>query len=377
MIKEKNLYTALEKGNKINKIKATNIEEAINKAYENDDYTFYHNSELIDVQNRFRIFNYNNINYFIKSSKKEKAKAEVENTIQAAKLLNGKTINKYQIEVIESKLYIIEDKYYTVTEYKGNTLQEYLYNNSNPKFTFNDFETMLKTLMKLGIEHRGFCPRNMVVSDKDKKIYLFDFEDAHFLKEKKYYNIVEKTNLLVNWSYYYDINQIRKVINTKSGEEPKLNSYEKSFKELLGYSKSDKSLREIILDIVLLAERKVNTEKYKYFCILPMDMAAIISDLFNSDIDALMDMVFYTIRLKDETKYQRVLKLFNKTIINAYKNNKNLRKSITKVLLIAINTASDNNENFDDNLDLIFKTVYRDYKERKEVKERIKAILLR
>ncbi len=390
---KKTLYYALGKSNNINTISVDSFEEAITIAYQNKNYSVFQNSELLDVKNRFRIFNYNNTNYLIKSIRKEKANSEISNSLHASKLLNGKKINNYQLEVIDPKLYDINGKYYVVTEYKGNTLQECLYSNSKSDFSIDDFKKMLYLLSEIGIEYHGFCPRNMVISKKENKIFLFDFEDAIFNEKIDYYNMIYRTNLFVNWSYLYEMDEIKKILdNAQSnvGEEPLLNSYEKCYKEILGFKDNDYKLRENIMNTILIGEKKIDNPS-NTFCILPIDMASIISDLFNRNIDVLMDMIFYYIRLKNDKLYQKILRLFNKTIIHAYKNDIELRKSIIPVLIYSINMVEDDIDTdfklsefseikkvkFNNILKKVFTTIYTDYKDNKNIKKEIYEYLFK
>ena len=345
------LYSALNRSNDINTIEADNFEEAIRIAYKEPAYDFFHNSELLDVKNRFRIFRYRNIEYLIKYMSPKKSKIEMSKTLQASKLITGKKVNNFQLEVIEPKLYSVDGNYYIVTNYKGNTLQEYLYSQDESSFTIDDFEKMLKLLCELGIEYPGFCPRNMVVSREEQKIYLFDFENANFFEKVQHFNLLYRTNLFINWSYLYDLNLIKNVVDNleiQNGIEPQLNTYESDFKEILGYSGNDLELRKKIMEIVLIAEQKTNI-KYDNYCLLPIDMASIISDLFDFNMDAIMDMTFYAIRKTNQKLYEKILVLFNDTIIQAYQKNLRLDLALLPVLLYSIDSVNSN-DNFNSKL---------------------------
>lgn len=345
------LYSALHRSNDINTIEANNFEEAIRIAYKESAYDFFHNSDLLDVKNRFRIFRYRNIEYLIKYMSPKKSKIEMSKTLQASKLITGKKVNNFQLEVIEPKLYIVDGNYYIATNYSGNTLQEYLYSQDESCFTIDDFEEMLKLLCESGIEYPGFCPRNMVVSKEKQKIYLFDFENANFCGKVQHFNLLYRTNLFINWSYLYDLNLIKNVVDNleiQNGIEPQLNTYESDFKEILGYSGNDLKLRKKIMEVVLIAEQKTNIE-YDDYCLLPIDMASIISDLFDYHIDAIMDMTFYAIRKKNQKLYERILVLFNDTIIQAYQKDLRLDLALLPVLLYSIDSVNLN-DNFNSKL---------------------------
>ena len=349
----KTLSNVLEKKNIINKIYADSFEEAILEAYNNSDYNFFHNSELIDVENRFRIFEYNDINYIVKTMSKEKGVAEFNNSIKCAQLLNGKKINNYHIKVITSKLYKVDDLYYIATEYKGNTLQECLYTDNASDFTIQYLKEMIKIFSNLGIEYNGLCPRNMVVSKNENKIYLFDFENTKFFERIEYYNMLYRTNILVNWSYFYNQNDLLILLNSLQNgniSEPKLNSYEKNYKIMIGFSENDYELRKNIMNVVLNAEKRIDKSDLDY-CLLPIDMASVISDLFEINMDVIMDMTFYLIRKYDENLYKKILHDFSKILIYSYKEGYELRTYLLPILIYAIDkTDSIAEKNFDGQL---------------------------
>ncbi len=391
------LYSALHKSNDINIVETDNFEDAIRIAYKDPIYNFFHNSELLDVNNRFRIFRYRNVEYLIKYMNPKKSKIEMSNTLLASTLITGKKINNFQLEVIEPKLYNVDGKNYIATNYMGNTLQEHLYSQDELCFTINDFEKMLKLLCELGIEYPGFCPRNMVVSKEKQKIYLFDFENASFFERIQYFNLLYRTNLFINWSYLYDLKLIRDIVidlQTHNGMEPQLNTYESNFKEILGYSESDLELRKKIMEIVLFAEKK-EIITYDDYCLLPIDMASIISDLFGYNMDAIMDMTFYAIRKTNKELYKKILILFNNTIIHAYRENLKLVSALLPVLLYSIDSVNLNSsfndelnyycfnndeecfyEKLKSKLEVIFKIVYPDFKETKLNIEKISKYLI-
>lgn len=335
------LYKALEKQNTIQRIFTNTFENAILEAYSNPNYLFFHNSELIDVKDRFRIFNYNNVNYIVKSMSEKKAKIEFDNSLKCASILNGKKVNDFIIEVVMPRLYRVKSKYYIITEYKGNTLQENLYTNKPSNFTIYDLKELIITFSKLGIEYPGLSPRNMVVSIELKKIFLFDFENAKISRKNFYYNMLYKTNILVNWSYFFEQNDllnILKMFKIDWKAEPALNDYENNYKEILGIKESNFELRKNIMNVVLKAEKKIKSFDSNY-CLLPMDMAAIISDLYDFNMDAIMDMTFYSIRCSNELLYKEILQEFSTCIITFLKNNDNLKIYLLPILLFAVDQA--------------------------------------
>lgn len=377
------LAAVLGKDNIIYDVNVDTFQEAILEVYDGDKYIFFHNSELIDVKNRFRIFRFKEKNYISKKMSKKNALVEYNSSLNVLCLLNEKKIVDYTIEIVMPNLFIVDDNYYIVTEYKGNTLQEILYSKKNLEFRIQHLKQLVNLFFKHKISYIGICPRNMVISDEEKKIYLFDFETAEFNSDDNYYNMLFKTNILVNWSYLFNQNELKSIFcesQIDEEKEPKLNQYEINFKQMIGFLGENFELRKIIMNVVLHAEKKVD-EQINDFCILPMDMAAIISDLFDYDMDVIMDMVFYLIREDNEELYKKILVAFSKTIINGYKKNDNLQLCTLPLLLLSISLTyteemdkmkllryyQNNNTNkftieLNKNLNNIFKSIYADFK---------------
>lgn len=379
----KTLAFALGKTKNIQTVNVDTLEQAILEVYDKYEYIFFHNSELIDVKNRFRIFKFKGKNYISKKMSKKKALDEYNNTLNVLNLLNEKKIEDYTIEIVMPNLFIVDDNYYIVTEYKGNTLQEILYSNKKTEFKIQHLKQLIDLFFKHKINYIGICPRNMAISDKEKKIYLFDFENAEFNKDDNYYNMLFKTNILVNWSYLFNQNELKSIIcqsQIDEEKEPKLNQYEINFKQMIGFSGKNSDLRKIIMNVVLFAEKKVE-KSVNEFCILPMDMASIISDLFDYDMDVIMDIVFYLIRKNNEKSYKSILATFSSAIIVSYKKKDNLQLCVLPLLLSSISLACtekidkiqllkyyENNDlvkftdELDKNLNDIFKSIYSDFK---------------
>ena len=337
---------------KINKIEKNTIEETIDKAFNSNEYNFYLNSELIDVNDRFRVFEFNNEKYIVKKTKKEDGIDEERIALKAKDLLNDIEIDNYTIKIVTPKLYEVNNKYYIVTKYLGTTLQENIYSNENSNIDINIIFSILDVFLKKGVLYRGFLPRNTIVIDKT--IYLLDWEDAFFENDNKLIGInrLWKTNFLLNWSYLYDIELLRSGIKRfeKDDIEPQLLKYEMKFSRYTGFEGNDIDLREKIMSTVLRAERKVSYLDND-FCIPPNDLAHLVSDLFNSDIDVLFDLSCYLLRNKNEEAYYKKIKELSNIIINSYKNNEIIqKKAIIPVLDIFEMCINDNFKYIDNGL---------------------------
>jgi hypothetical protein len=219
----KTLREALNVNNKINSINSKSIKEAIKISLKEKKYKFYLNSELIDIKDRFRIFDYNNEPYIIKKVSIEDGKKEVELASKANEYLNDICVNQFNLKVVLPSIEIIEDVAYIVTKYEGVSLQECLYSNKyiNP-LSLEDLFLILDKLMELGILYRGFLPRNTII--KKNNIFLLNWEDVYLCKQDNeiYFSKLWETNFLLNWSYFFNINDlsenIHKYTNIKNKE---------------------------------------------------------------------------------------------------------------------------------------------------------------
>ena len=310
--------------------------------FKNDKYKFYLNSELIDVNNRFRIFKYQNKNYIVKKTTKENGNLEIKYAHIAEKNIDGLKVDGYTIKIIKSKIYNIGKYGYILTEYMGNTLQEYNYiPNKQLTLKINTIFKIIDLFLEKGFLYRGFIPRNIII--KNKRIYLLDWEDVIFNPNApSKVNLLWKTNFISNWSYFYEYKKLEKYINKykiMSNNEPQLLKYEEKFQRIANLNCNIVKLRKFILKTVVESEKKIKDETLD-FIISPNDMAHLVSDIFNSDIDVLFDICSAVLRSKSEKKYIEQLKILTSTIINAYNKNTNMQKNVIKEILKFIYLSS-------------------------------------
>lgn len=321
------LLEKIGKTNIIHKVEAQTLAAAIKIAFTENKYNFYLNSELIDINNRFRIFNFNGVNYLIKKSKKKDAFAEVDNANKVKSSIGDENIDGYEIDIVVPQLINDGDECFLVTEYLGHSVQEILYTNRRQlSINMSTLSGLLKLFDRRQILYRGLLPRNMII--KNNTIHLIDWEDV-IIKNKPiemYYNLQFKTNFVLNWGYIFPNEQLVDLINSmniaKVQIEPPLNKYEEVYYKCFNM-KTIHEIRELIYKIVLSAEKpyfkdvETLTEK---FVILPNDMAHLISDLFTNEIDVLFDILAFGLREKDEGYYAKLVASFSDNIINMYKN---------------------------------------------------------
>lgn len=339
----KKLYEQLNIAPIIKKVPFNNIDEIIKYVFKNDEYRFYLNSELIDVNDRFRIFKCKNKKYIIKKTNITDGNLEVQLTQKAIEVIDGLSVTNYTIRVIKPTIYYVDDFAYILTEYMGNSLQECNYSKQNKNvIELNVIFEILKLFLVNGVLYRGFLPRNMVVNNNI--IYLLDWEDTIFAENAgSGINLLWKTNFLLNWSYFYDYNELEKQLNkycVLNGKEPPLLKYEIKFKNIANLNYEDIELREFILKTVIEAEKAIKEDE-NGFMIPPNDMAHLISDLFNSDIDVLFDITSAVLRKKSENKYIELLKMLSISISDSYINNENIQKKSIKILLNILEVTSN------------------------------------
>lgn len=321
------LLDKIGKTNCIHKVEAQTLTAAIKIAFTDNKYNFYLNSELIDINNRFRVFNFDGVNYLIKKSKKKDAFAEVDNAIRVKSSISGENIYGYEIDIVVPQLIDDGDECFLITEYLGHSVQEVLYTNQRQSsINMSTLSELLKLFDRRQILYRGLLPRNMII--KNNTIHLIDWEDV-VIKNKPiemYYNLQFKTNFVLNWGYIFPKEQLVDLINSMNIDkvqiEPPLNKYEEVYYRCFSME-TIQGIRDLIYKIVLSAERpyfkdvEILTEK---FVILPNDMAHLISDLFTNEIDVLFDMLAFNLREKDEEYYTKLVASFSDSIIDMYKN---------------------------------------------------------
>ncbi len=345
----KKLCEQLNVNTSIKNTNGDNIIDIIKIVFKDTKYKFYLNSELIDVNDRFRIFEYQKKNYIAKKTKKKDGDLEIKLARKAERLLDGLIVDDYVIHIVKPNIYYIDDFAYILTEYMGNSLQECNYSKStDTSINLNTVFDILELFLKKGVLYRGFLPRNTVIDKKN--IYLLDWEDAIFDdRAKNGINLLWKTNFILNWSYFFDSNDIEKLLNKYcilNNQEPALLKYEKKFKNIANLNYGVVDLRKYILKTVMESERKVE-ENTSNFIIPPNDMAHLVSDLFNSDIDVLFDISSSILRKKSESKYIELLEMLSRVIINSYSKNENIQKGAIRIILKFMEAAVENYVNYD------------------------------
>lgn len=305
----------------IKRITAKDLKSAVKKAYSSNLFNFYLNSELIDVNNRFRVFEYDQTFWLAKKSKKHKAILEQEFAKKAKAKLNGKIVNNRVVRVLDPIFFDMGEQGYLLTKYNGQSLQETLYSGANKSFTLNDLKELLRLIDENNMVFRGLLPRNIILSENE--IYLIDWEDVVFyeLHTSAYLNLQFKTNFLLNWGYFFKQNDLEQLINdineNKVVKEPELNKYELIFNSFNKEVKDLSVLREKILNVVLFAEKNI-VDNTNEFIIKPNDMAHLVSDIFTNEIDVLFDLCCFALRQESEEMYCKLLLALSNQIANQY-----------------------------------------------------------
>ncbi len=332
------LRDKLDLDESINNINAKTLKEAVKNSFKSNLYNFNLNSELIDVNDRFRIFRYNDISWIAKKSNKYKANIEKENACKAQQLLEGAIIGGKVVKVL-NPIYIEEKgQGYLLTKYISNSLQECLYSNCEFDFTLQDLKELIKLLDKNNMVFRGLLPRNIIVLDN--VIYLLDWEDVIFYncRSEAYLNMQFKTNFLLNWGYFFSHKDLEMIINhaneNKIKIEPSINKYEEIFNSFNNNLVDINTLREKIFNIVLFSEKDIQ-DRTKEFVIKPNDMAHLLSDIYTNEVDVLFDLCTFVLRKNYEDVYVKLLfALSNQIVMNHGENYINKSILIIYILLL-------------------------------------------
>ena len=347
----KRLCDELNVNTAIHHVSANCLKDAIIYVYKNDDFKFYLNSELIDINDRFRIFNYNGKNYISKKTSKEDGENEFNLALKAKEKLDKIKVGKWTLNVVEPQLIIINNEYFIVTEYMGTSLQECMYDkNKKNTLKIDELFDILDLFINSGILYRGFLPRNIIINQLN--IYLLDWEDVIFDYQHKGINTLWTTNFLLNWGYFFNIDDLKKRIqNYNRMEEPPLLKYEINFGKWILEDNINTDIRGKIFNTVMYAEKNI-TKNDDIFYIMPNDLAHLISDLFNSDIDVLFDISCFVLRQKSEEKYVNIVSLLSSLIAHTYINKLKIQPIAILLILMLWQIIS---ENISDNIPLQYK----------------------
>lgn len=342
-----NLYEALGRNKEIKKIPCgTSIQNAIKIAFSSDDYKFFLNSELIDINNRFRIFSFNNKVYITKKTTNKHENNEVSIATKVKEKIGEQVIYGRQLSVVVPDFFEVEGNHYILMNYYGQTIQENIYCKENQsEFDIQDLFSILDLLLSKGILYRGFLPRNTIIYNN--KIHLIDWEDVVFSDKNKkdQVNTLWSTNFLLNWGYFFPMDVLEKKLyeyQTKTADnEPVLLKYESRIKDLMSFDDSNIfQLRNKIKALVLEAERPLDkrSSDIQSFIIHPQDMAHLISDIYDVNIDAFFDSVVYKFRKKNESLYSSFLQLTTNIILYSYKRNINIKTTAILPILFLISS---------------------------------------
>ena len=295
---------------KFNTIKSSDLKTAVETAFcEYDKFSFFHNVEVKDVQKRFRAFCFNGKNYVAKQAKNKTATDEIENAARAARLLNGLSVSGFVLNVVEPILVETPHSCYLVSEYKGTTLHEYVYNNDNLPLSQNCLMVIYTSLITKGVVHPGFLPRNVIINQKS--LFLLDWENVFFSKKAhetvlKHISVAEFVN---NWGCLYSreflLNSILKYISD-NGVGNKTGSFGKEYAFLTGCNNNKKGLKQEIEYIILVAESSKRVYGKHYM--VPCDLGHLVSDIFPRCIDVFHDLFLFVLQ-KDENLLKLYLEL--------------------------------------------------------------------
>lgn len=289
---------------------------------DNPQNRFCINSELIDIDDRFRIAKIKEKLYIIKKTSNVKAHTEIINANKLNELIGNRTINGYTIKIVIPNYVEIGNNTYLISEYMGYTLQESLYDSRKSKvLPFIYFKEIIKLLFDNGIIYRGFIPRNIIISGS--YLNLIDFEDIIISTDSIRIDLLFITNFILNWQYFYDIYRLYQLLenlNLKLEDTNELLKYEQRYQIITGIP-DNASLREHIKNTVVNGEKPTICKNQNDYEIMPNDLAHLISDLFNYEVDVIFDLLSYHVRCTNEVAYYKYLKLFSR-IIYLEKNNK-------------------------------------------------------
>jgi len=305
---------------------ARGLTQAVQLAYETTRYTFRSSPWFVDVKDRFRIFEFNDRCYIAKRTRIDKAREEIEKSRQAFDHIEGIRVEDKTLRVVVPELVGLDEHFaYIVSEYVGSDLNQVSYEGGKPKLTAQKYVNIVIFLLKKGIAHPGFLPRNIV--ERDDELFLLDWEDASFSDEGSHieFDRLWYTNFLLNWSYLFPYEKFVPLMADINGKteliEPPLVHYEKTFATIAQlHGKSVKEIRNSIEDVVFGAELPVPAHTHDK-TLRPNDLGHLIADIFFDDIDVVGDMATKVIRTHDEGLYAALNEVLSRIIQLCRDNN--------------------------------------------------------
>lgn len=265
----------------------------------------FHNPELVDVQDRFRLIEVSGNFYVVKQS--STAHREVQNALQADQLLKNTSVWGVRMKVVVPQLLVLRTGTYLVTPYLGKTLQSLRYEGLSCPFNSGFLFEVLQLLKDKGICHRGLLPRNLLMPDAET-LYFIDWEDAVFYAcgTDVPANLLCETNFHLNWMYFFDGDLLQReyrcIMNIAPENEPPLIRYEQILCALKGIQTEPLYLARLtIKEVVLFAEQPwMGTELTS---VLPNDCGSLVADMFHAHIDAFFDLLAGDLRRRSSIFY--------------------------------------------------------------------------
>ena len=314
------------------------------------------NPEIVDVNYKFLKFQYSGKWYVAKKVPSMDANSEYQIAKKAYSLLDGHNIVDYgPINIVVPEIIATEKCTYLVSEYMGSTLQSNLYTNKKITITFSHLVSLLKLCYTKGLLYRGLLPRNIIL--KNNRLFLIDWEDAKFFDSNQNftYNLLWKTNFLLNWQYIFDLNKLISYINSlpasSENEEPNMLDYEMLVSEICGLSNdSIIEKRKEIMKIVLFAEGPLHQFKSHLSfdgLLMPHDCAHHVADMFGLEIDVVFDLISYIVRKRNEMNFYIMLRCISYYIKTSRQNLDLAKNQILECLAIILIFVEKNKIQFD------------------------------
>ncbi|MDB5162487.1 MAG: hypothetical protein JWN28_94 [Candidatus Saccharibacteria bacterium] len=330
---------------------AVSLSEAVISAYQDNYYSFNTSPWFIDIDNRFRIFMYNGTRYIAKKARPDKAADEVEKSQNAHNFIDGEIVAGIKFKVIVPKIIAVDaDTTYMISEYVGTDMNEMSsYRLVKPLLDAHGYVEIMQFLIKRGITHPGFLPRNIV--ENGDVMYLFDWEDATFDANltPADFDRLWYTNFILNWSYLFSRDELESNINalistSRFLTEPDLVRYERTFRDLIDFKGSTFEMRNLIEQVVFKAEMPVDDIKDESH-LHPNDIGHLFADVYFSELDVLNDMSSSLLRTKNKLLYSAIVKLVTQIITLIRKNDLKNIDYYCMVVVLALLSPEDYSAN--------------------------------
>lgn len=306
-------------------------------------YSFRCNRELIDWNDSFRFFQWENEEFVLKRSSITRAFIEKRQSAEAQRRLS--LAEQAKIVAIQPKVIRTKGDVWLLSNYLGISLHEEVIEN-NGSISPEAFASILSDLFECGVKWRGFAPRNLIALN-ERFFLAIDWEDVEFVGAYDSWDDLTRTKILMNWSQIFPLEQCKEIFDTLIGPvyfENSLDEFEIALYQIDGRSEADSRIRAG--EIACFSELPFNHPHIS--SLTPQEIGHLVSDIWGSPLDLVFAILVLRGRSISETSYSTILREFTERLeecllnrdSRAFDRSKVFKASMRSHLLWVLDTLS-------------------------------------